>query len=51
MGRNELKTTDETLDLIWKGKVAPIPYHDDVTWIKSVLAILTAHGYRGELVE
>ena len=51
MGRNQLKTTDETLERIWNEQVAPLPYHDDAAWIKSVNAILTSHGYEGDLVE
>jgi hypothetical protein len=51
MGRNDLKTTDETLERIWKELIAPLPHHDDTCWEKSVIAALAAHGYRGEAVE
>jgi len=51
MGRNELKTVDGTLEQIWKEQVAHLTYNDDMIWIKNVITLLTAHGYRGELVE
>lgn len=52
MGRNDLKTTDEILEQIWKERIAPLlPNHDDSRWEKAVNAALAAHGYRGEPVE
>jgi len=52
MGRNDLKTTDESLERIWKEHIAPLlPNHDDSRWEKAVIAALSVHGYSGEPVE
>ena len=51
MGRNELKTIDESLARIWKEQIASLPHRDDVRWTKSVIAALAVHQYRGEIVE
>jgi hypothetical protein len=51
MARNELRTTDETLERIWKEVIAPLPSRDVTHWVKLVIDILAAHGYRGESVE
>jgi len=51
MGRNELKTGDESLAHIWKEQIAPLPHQDDTRWEKSVIAALATHQYRGEIVE
>jgi hypothetical protein len=51
MARNDLKTTDETLERIWKEEIAPLPCHEVSRWVKLVIVTLAAHGYRGEPVE
>jgi len=52
MGRNELKTTDESLKQIWKERVSrQLPSHDDPRWEKAVIDALALHGYFGEGVE
>ena len=51
MGTHDLKTTDKTLEKIWKEEVAPIPGLRDRKQDKRVIDILAAHGYRGEPVE
>jgi Fe-S-cluster containining protein len=51
MARNELKTTDETLERIWKEEIAPLPYREVPRWVKLVIDTLAAYGYRGEPVE
>jgi len=52
MGRNDLKTTDETLERIWKERIAPLlPNHDDSRWENAVIDALAVPGYSGEPVE
>jgi Fe-S-cluster containining protein len=51
MARNDLKTTDETLERIWKEEIAPLPCREVSRWVKLVIVTLAAHGYRGEPVE
>ncbi|MCJ7742899.1 MAG: YkgJ family cysteine cluster protein [Methanoregula sp.] len=52
MGRNDLKTTDETLERIWKEHIVPLlPSHSDTRWENAVIDALAAHGYLGERVE
>ena len=52
IGRNDLKTTDESLKQIWKERIAPLlPNHDDLRWENAVINALTFHGYFGERVE
>jgi len=52
MGRNDLKTTDKTLERIWKEQVAPLlPSHSDVRWEKAVMDALAPHGYLGNCVK
>ena len=52
MGRNELKTTDESLKQIWKERISrQLPSHDDPRWEKAVIDALAFHGYFGERVE
>ena len=52
MGRNELKTTDESLKQIWKERISrQLPSHDDSRWEKAVIDALALHGYFGEGVE
>ena len=49
MGYNDLKTTDETLERIWKQRIAlQLPNDDDSRWEKAVDAALAAYGYSGE---
>jgi len=50
-GRADLKTSDENLAKLWKKEVEPIPCEDRVTWVRAVIPLLAAHGYRGEPVE
>jgi hypothetical protein len=50
MGRSELKTPSESLAQIWNNEIAPLPHIDDARWEQSVIAALSAHGYRGEIV-
>jgi Fe-S-cluster containining protein len=52
MGRNDLKTTNESLKQIWKERISPqLPSHDDPRWEKVVTDVLAFHGYFGERVE
>ncbi|MDO8874294.1 MAG: hypothetical protein Q7V05_16445 [Methanoregula sp.] len=51
MGRNQLKTRDETLERIWDEEIAPLPYREGTRWVKLVIDALAVHGYRGEPVE
>lgn len=56
IGRNEIKTPDISLENFWKEHIIPVPCSNrqgfrDPEWTKNVLAILAAHGYRGEPVE
>jgi hypothetical protein len=52
MGRNDLKTTDETLERIWKERIAPLlPPHSDTRWENAVIDALAVHGYLGERVQ
>jgi Fe-S-cluster containining protein len=52
MGRNDLKTTDESLKQIWKERITPLlPGHDNSSWDSVVIAALAAHGYHGDRVE
>jgi Fe-S-cluster containining protein len=51
MGRNELKTKDETLERIWDEDIAPLPYREGTRWVKLVIDALAARGYRGDPVE
>jgi Fe-S-cluster containining protein len=51
MARNELRTTDETLERIWKEEIAPLPSHEIRLWEKQMTDTLAAHGYHGEPVE
>jgi Fe-S-cluster containining protein len=52
MGRNDLKTTDETLQQIWKEHISPLlPPHSDTRWENAVINALAAYGYLAESVE
>jgi Fe-S-cluster containining protein len=52
MGRNDLKTSDELLERIWKEHIVPsLPYHSDTRWEKAVIEALATHGYLGKCVE
>jgi hypothetical protein len=52
MGRNDLKTMDETLAQIWKEHIAPLlPPHSDKRWENAVIDALAVHGYLGERVQ
>jgi Fe-S-cluster containining protein len=51
MGRNQLKTIDETLEHIWDEEIAPLPYREGTRWVKLVIDALAVYGYRGEVVE
>ncbi len=53
MGRNDLKTTDETLeaDLERTDRHHYLPSHDDPRWEKAVIDALAYSGYFGECVE
>ncbi len=67
VGSYDLQTRDETLALLWREKIAGLPHplprqnavpftsspgsDGDREWVKSVLAILAAHEYRGDPVE
>jgi Fe-S-cluster containining protein len=55
IGRNVIKTTDESLARIWKDRVVPLPCGSqapltDLIWTKKVLGILAESGYRGDPV-
>ena len=50
-GRSDLKTSDENLAKLWKEEVEPIPREDQTAWMRAVIPLLAAHGYRGESVE
>jgi len=49
--RFDLKTTDEHLKKIWKEKVDLLPRQDHAVWMRKVVSVLAAHGYRAEPVE
>jgi Fe-S-cluster containining protein len=51
MGTHDLRTTDKTLETIWKEAVAPISGPRDRKQDNQVIDILAAHGYRGDPVE
>ena len=51
MGTHDLRTTDKTLEQIWKEEVSPLPGPRDSKQEKRVIDILAAHGYRGDPVE
>jgi Fe-S-cluster containining protein len=51
MARNDLRTTDETLERIWNEEIAPLPKHEVTRWEKRMIDTLAAHGYRVEQVE
>jgi uncharacterized protein len=51
MGTHDLKTTDKTLEKIWKEEVAPIPGPWDCKQEKRIIGILADHGYHGDPVE
>jgi len=51
MGRNDFRTTDETLARIWKEEIVPRAGSKDVLSEKYVFGILAAHGYRAEPVD
>jgi len=51
MGTHDLKTTDKTLEKIWKEEVARIPGPRDNNQEKRIIGILADHGYRGIPVE
>jgi len=51
MGIHDLRTTDQTLEKIWKEEVAPMPGLSDRNQKKQVIDILAAHGYHGDFVE
>ena len=49
--RFDLKTTDEHLKQIWNENVEPLPRQDHAAWMRKVIPVLAAHGYRAEPVE
>jgi len=56
IGAGEIRTTDETLDRLWKEQIAPLPHAhppggNDPAWAKKVTAILAAHAFRGDAVK
>ena len=52
LGRNELKTSDESLAQIWKEYITPrLPHPSDTLWDTAVTEALADHGYLGERVE
>jgi Fe-S-cluster containining protein len=65
IGAGDLRTEDKALREIWQEKIAGIPrrtgprtpvgtspdYTIDREWFDSVIKILAAHGYRGELAD
>jgi len=51
LGQTDLKTTDETLERVWREEIAALPSHDAARWEKSVIAALAVHGYCGEPAE
>jgi hypothetical protein len=51
MGTHDLKTTDKTLEKIWKEEGASMPGYRDSKQEKRIIGILAAHGYRGDPVE
>jgi hypothetical protein len=51
IGKNTLRTEDVTLEHLWNGQVAAIPYGDPVAWTKNVAGILAEHGYCADPVE
>jgi len=51
MGTHDLRTTDKTLEKIWKEEVASTPGLRDRKQEKQVIDILAAHSYHGDFVE
>jgi hypothetical protein len=56
IGHNGIRTTDPALAQFWKEKVSQIHHAhsslaSDPEWVGKVLAVLAAHGYRGDPVE
>jgi hypothetical protein len=52
LGRNNLKTMDESLKQIWNERIVPVlPGHDNSHWENAVIDALAIHGYFGERVE
>jgi Fe-S-cluster containining protein len=56
IGKNEIRTRDEALAMIWKEHISPLrhsyrPNENDPGWTAQILAILTRYGYHGEPVE
>jgi Fe-S-cluster containining protein len=51
IGKNTIRTDDVTLEKLWTGQVAEIPYGDPAAWKKMMTGILAEHGYRADPVE
>lgn len=56
IGQNEIRTSDEALETIWKEHISHLPHthkpiEPDPGWNTQVMAILSQHGYRGDVVE
>jgi hypothetical protein len=51
VARFDLKTADEHLKHLWKETVEPLPRQDHAAWMRNVIPVLAAHGYRAEPVE
>jgi Fe-S-cluster containining protein len=56
IGHNDIKTSDESLAHLWKENVSHLHYAhssraNDPVWVRKVLAVLAANGYRGDPVE
>ncbi|MCK9631179.1 MAG: YkgJ family cysteine cluster protein [Methanoregula sp.] len=56
IGAGEISTSDETLARLWNEQIVAIPHphlqgKNDPAWVKKVIGILAAHGYRGDAVE
>ncbi|OPX61737.1 MULTISPECIES: YkgJ family cysteine cluster protein [unclassified Methanoregula] len=56
IGQNEIRTSDEALETIWKEHISHLPHtqkpnEPDPGWNTQVMAILSQHGYCGDVVE
>jgi len=56
VGRNGISTSDTVLEKLWTGQITSIPHAhpaagNDPAWVKKVISILAAHGYRAEPAE
>jgi uncharacterized protein len=56
IGAGQISTSDESLAQVWNEQIAGVshshpPGASDPVWEKQVIAILAAHGFRGDTVE